>query len=171
VAAGAPPSGHGIINSGRLAMPLVAKRRGNRMGPWTYYAPLWLGTLIAAVAYLSNLSQLPPWPGWVHVLALAGGCPSVGLLCQLVLFGAQGMFAQVLPVPRGKSIRGRGAVVSGVLLLGGIALAVTTVLLGVEQLRTAATTTGVLGLILLLAAAITYAWHIPAAVRDFGGED
>ena len=53
------------------------------MGRWTYYAPLWLGTLLAAVLYVANLAQLPPWPVWVHVVGVVVGAPLVGLGLQL----------------------------------------------------------------------------------------
>jgi len=140
------------------------------VGRWTYYAPLWLGTLLAAGLYGANLAQLPPWPVWVHVVAIVVGAPLVGLGLQLGLIGAQGAFAQVLPVPWGRSIRGGGAVLAGSLLLVWFALGLICALLRSEGLVVAALVVGALALASLVAAVIVYVWHLPAAVRDFGSE-
>ena len=140
------------------------------MGRWTYYAPLWLGTLLAAGLYAANLAQLPPWPAWVHVVAIVVGAPLVGLGLQLGLIGAQGAFAQVLPVPWGRSIRGGGAALAGSLLLLWFALGLICALLRSEGLVIAALVVGALALASLVAAVIVYVWHLPAAVRDFGPE-
>ena len=138
------------------------------MGRWTYYAPLWLGTLLAAGLYAANLAQLTPWPVWVHVVAVVVGAPLVGLGLQLGLIGAQGAFAQVLPVPWGRSIRGGGAVLAGSLLW--FALGLICALLRSEGLGIAALVVGALALASLVAAVVVYVWHVPAAVRDFGRE-
>jgi hypothetical protein len=140
------------------------------VGRWAYYAPLWLGTLLVAALYVGNLGQLPPRPVWVHVVGVLVGAPLVGLELQLGLIGAQGVFAQVLPVPRGRSIRGGGAVLGGSLLLLWFALSLICMLLRSEGLGIAALVVGALALASLAAAAIVYAWHLPAAVRDFGPE-
>lgn len=141
------------------------------MGPWKYFAPLWLGAVGSAALYLLNLDRLPGWPAWVHVTAVAGGAPLLGVLLQLVTVGVQGAFAQVLPVPGGRSIRGRSAVVAGILLLGGLVFGAIGVYLGVEGLaKSSFVVGGVAGLSLLSAVAV-YFWALPAAVRDFGGRD
>jgi hypothetical protein len=140
------------------------------VGPWVYYAPLWLGSLLAAGLYLGNLGQLPAWPVWVHVIVVVFGAPLVGLVLQVALVGAQGAFGQVLPVPRGRSIRGGGAIFAGGLLLAWFAFTLVCVLLCVEQLLVAAFVVGVLAVVSLAAAGIVYAWNLPTAVRDFGEE-
>ena len=129
------------------------------MGPWTYYSPLWLGTIIAGVVGYNRLDQL--------TVLLVVGCVLVGVQCQLVMIGAQGIFAQVLPVPRGRSIRGRSAVVGGTCLLGGVAFGIVAVLLHLEEVRVAPLVLATLSLGCLAGVVITYAWYWPFAARDF----
>jgi hypothetical protein len=85
-----------------------------------------------------------------------------------MLIGVQGAFAQVLPVPAGRSIRGRGAVTGGLLIITCVALGAVAGLLQSEELARAALVVGVLSLAAGGAAAITYVWCWPIAVRDFG---
>ncbi|MGE0479785.1 MAG: hypothetical protein AB7Q17_04870 [Phycisphaerae bacterium] len=137
------------------------------MSRWTYYAPLWLGTLLAAALYAALRDQLPAWPLWLTYLAPLVGCPLVGLYAQLVLTGVQGAFAQVLPVPGGRSLRGSYAVVSGGFLLAALALAPIGALLLSERVRVAGVAVATGAGVCLAAALAAYAWGLPAAVRDF----
>jgi hypothetical protein len=137
------------------------------MGPWTYYSPLWLGAIIAGVVGYSALDQFPSMPVWLLWLVFVVGCVLVGVQCQLVLIGAQGIFAQVLPVPRGRSIRGRGAAVGGSFLIGWVVFSVVAVLFRSEEMRAAPLALGVVALLCLAGAVITYVWCWPLAVRDF----
>jgi biotin transporter BioY len=91
----------------------------------------------------------------------------VGIQCQLVLISAQGLFAQVLPVPRGRSIRGSGAMAGGGFLLGWVVFSVVAVLLRSEEMRGAPVVLGVISLACLAGAVVTYVWCWPTAVRDF----
>ena len=87
------------------------------MGPWAYYSPLWLGALLV-LALNDSLRGLMVWPEWLEWLAVAGVAVLAGVQAQVLTIGAQGLFAQVLPVPIGKSIRGGPAVLGGTLLIG-----------------------------------------------------
>ncbi|HPM23412.1 MAG TPA: hypothetical protein PLP66_05865, partial [Phycisphaerae bacterium] len=76
------------------------------MGRATYYSPLWLGALLVLALNepLRVGLTLPDATEWLIVAALA---IAAGLQSQVLLVGAQGAFAQVLPVPWGRSVRGR----------------------------------------------------------------
>lgn len=134
------------------------------MSVYTYFSPLWLGTLIAAAVLSAFYRDLP---STTRMWLAAAGCPGVGLLWQLALIGAQGAFAQVLPVPIGRSIRGRSAVVAGALILVAATGAVGTALVGYEQFDIVGKILAGVSAAALVGAAGTYAWSIPAAVRDF----
>lgn len=140
------------------------------MGRWAYYSPLWLGALLVLAMNDSLRAQLPKAEPWVQWLAVAGAAVLFGVQCQVLMIGVQGAFAQVLPVPRGKSIRGGAAVAGGWLLIGWFALSAVTGLLGYEEVTTAARVLGLLSLTSLVGAVIIYVWNIPAAVPDFGTE-
>ena len=129
------------------------------MGAWTYYSPLWLGTIIAGVVGYNRLHQL--------TVLFVVGCVLVGVQCQLVMIGAQGIFARVLPVPGGRSIRGRSAAVGGTCLLGWAAFGIVAVLLHLEEVRVAPLVLATLSLGCLAGVLITYAWCWPFAARDF----
>ena len=83
------------------------------------------------------------------------------------MVGVQGIFAQVLPVPRGRSIRGGGAVLGGTFLLAWAASSTVAVLLRSEEMRTAPLVIGIVSLVCLAGFLITYVWCWPVAVRDF----
>jgi hypothetical protein len=141
------------------------------MGRWTYYSPLLLGTVLSFILFLTYRELLPPLPAWLLWLSGCVGALLAGLCCQLVLIGSQGAFAQVLPVPSGRSIRGRGAVVTGVLALAGLGLGAVAGLLRAEEgLQFWSFLAGALSLASLLAAMAAYIWSLPAAVRDFADE-
>ncbi|MFH1748016.1 MAG: hypothetical protein ABIG44_13355 [Planctomycetota bacterium] len=137
------------------------------MGRWTYYSPLWLGTVITIVLQLSYQGITPGSGGGVHWLRVAGIGVGVGLFCQLVMLATQGAFAQVLPVPSGRSLRGGGAVLVGWLLLLGLLLGFAAVLLGMEKMGLVSIVVGALSLGTLLGSAIAYLWKWPVAQRDF----
>lgn len=137
------------------------------MGFWTYYSPLALGVVLTLTLHdtiRAHAPVMPAWAQWPFVVAVALG---VGLLCQLMLLGVQGAFAQVLPVPVGRSIRGRGAVVGGLLIIACVVLAAVAVLLGAEELLNAALVIGVLSAAAGAGAVCTYIWCWPVAARDF----
>ena len=141
------------------------------MGRWTYYSPLWLGAALSLVIMLTYRQFLPELSDWLLALVVAGACVLIGLVCQLVIVAVQGAFAQVLPVPGGRSVRGRGAVVCGWLLMAAIACGVVAGALWIEEgMWLASLVLAVLGLGLLCGAVITYLWCWPLAVRDFAEE-
>ena len=140
---------------------------GFAMGRWTYYSPLLLGTLLAALMCATYSELLPPMSTGLLVTVLIGGCVLAGVLCQFLMVAAQGMLAQVLPVPGGRSIRGRGAVAGGGLLLLWVATGAVAALLRAEGLGTAAVVLAIVSLASLIGAVLIYLWCWPTAVRDF----
>ncbi len=138
------------------------------MGPWAYYSPLWLGALVVLALNDALRASLPPMEPWVRWLVVAGVAVAAGVQSQVLMIGAQGAFAQVLPVPRGRSIRGGAAAGAGWLLIAWVVLSGVMVLLGYEAVTQAAVVLGVLSLGALAGAAVVYVWSIPAAVADFG---
>lgn len=139
------------------------------MNAWTYYSPLWLGALLVLALNdtIRGSMTYSDAKEWIIVAAYA---ISTGILCQGLLIGAQGAFAQVLPVPVGRSLRGGSAASAGWLLILAILLTGVTVLFAHEGAALAAKIAGALGLGALLGAAIIYTWNIPTAVADFGRE-
>ncbi len=136
------------------------------MGPFAYYTPLWLGTAISAALMHASGYGLE-WSFRVPLLILLG--IPVGLVAQLAMIGAQGAFAQVLPVPVGKSIRGRSAAVCGMLTLLAVAAASAGFVLVLEEeaINRATVVLLTIGGICAVCALGVYVWSLPAAVRDF----
>lgn len=139
------------------------------MSRWSYYSPLLLGiVLMFAMAeaffdqdFAKNLSDAARWT------ALALAAVGLGLVLQLLMVGGQGAFAQVLPVPRGRSIRGAAATTAGALLLAAGGLALVAGLIYNEETAAAAYALGAAGLACLAAALGIYIWCWPTAARDF----
>lgn len=134
------------------------------MSAFSYYSPFLLGVAFCALVIASGFEELV---GTQRIVAYAVACPLVGLLFQFKMVGVQGLMAQVLPVPVGKSIRGRGAVVTGVLLLAAVLCVDGAILLGVEGMTRVVTVLAMAGGAFAVAAFGAYAWSLPAAVRDF----
>jgi hypothetical protein len=127
------------------------------MSGWTYYAPFSLGTLGTAAAYCSRLSSMPSRPIWTHLLAPVFFVLT-GVVLQLGMIGLQGAFAGVLPVPLGRSIRGRVATVVGYLLLSCLVLGHIGITIGLLSAFS------LLPLVLTVLSAISL---LAAAVHDF----
>lgn len=141
------------------------------MGRMTYYAPLLIGFLFgAATANLAfpELDAASRWWFWTGVVLMG---LQVGVVCQTAMIGAQGVWAQVLPVPGGRSIRGQIAVFSGTCLLASMVTGVASGLLLLEDMTTPALIVGVLHWALLLTAIGGYIWGWPLARRDFADVD
>lgn len=139
------------------------------MNRWTYYSPIFLGAAFAVLAKDLYDDQLPLAGDWRYWTALSAVAVAFGLIGQAAMIGIQGAFAQVLPVPGGRSIRGRGAVVAGGLLLLSVGGSVVTGLLSWEALVLPVWVAGIVSTAALVAALITYAWCWPAAQHDFAG--
>lgn len=137
------------------------------MGRWTYYSPLWLGVLAVFLINERIRAGVPRWPEWQQWVLVAGVAVAVAVQLQVLLIGVQGAFAQVLPVPVGRSLRGRLAAVVGWLLIAWFVLAAVTTLFGLEAVNLPAMIVGGVALGVLAAAGACYAWGFPAAVRDF----
>jgi hypothetical protein len=136
------------------------------MGRWTYYSPLVLGMLLV-VAMNESLRAMLTMPDWQEWLIVVGVAAVVGIQCQILMIGAQGAFAQVLPVPMGRSIRGGAAMLAGWLLIAWVVLSAVTVLLGFEAVTQAAVVVGILSLAALVGMVVVYVWSLPAAITDF----
>ena len=141
------------------------------MGFWAYYSPLWLGFLVTLVLHDTVWANAPgDMPESAHWPFIVGAGLVCGLLCQFVMIGVQGAFAQVLPVPVGRSIRGRGAVIGGLLIIACGALAAVAGLLHSDGMTRAASIVGLLSLASAVGIAGTYFWCWPMAERDFDGK-
>jgi len=137
------------------------------MGPWTYYAPFWLGSILVGVAGYSHLDQYPQFEPWLRWTLFVVGCLLAGVQFQLVMIGTQGIFAQVLPAPGGRSIRGRGAAIGGALLILWFVAGAVGGVLKSKDLETAPLILGGIALAGLIGALMTYIWCWPIAARDF----
>ena len=138
------------------------------MGPWMYYSPLWAGTLVAALLYSVNISSFTNWPTWLQVVIVAISSPIVGLQLQVIMIGMQGAFAEVLPVPRGRSIRGRAAIAVGYLILAGVIFSVCGwALITLAVLIIPGIVLAVISSLSWVGALVVYLWYLPAAVQDF----
>lgn len=137
------------------------------MGRWTYYSPLLLGAFLVIAMNDALRKLMPAWTVQLQWLVVIGIAILVGLHTQVLMVGAQGAFAQVLPVPGGRSIRGGSAMLSGWLLIAWCGLSAVTVLLGYEAISTAAQILGFLSLAALAGALGVYFWALPTAVADF----
>ena len=145
------------------------------MGRWTYYSPLIFGIALAlvvrgplAAALAEKWKLTAPWLIWTAYII---GALFVGLLAQTAMIGFQGAFAQVLPVPGGRSIRGESAVRAGWLLLGALTLWITALVLSAQQLFLPMLIVMGVAAAVLVVAVLIYIWNIPAAVRDFPAGD
>lgn len=134
------------------------------MNVWTYYSPLLLGLAFGVMIAINNAPD-PVHSGYVAVAA--GWVLVLGLACQAAFTGMQGVSAQVLPVPIGRSIRGRGASVTGALLLLTVALAAAGAVLHFQKYHFGATVVFIAGAAAGLATGISYFWCLATAVADF----
>lgn len=137
------------------------------MGRWTYYSPLWIGALLIFSLNDAIRRGVAAYPDWQQWLIVVGAAIAGGLHCQILMLGTQGAFAQVLPVPGGRSIRGPAATMAGWLLALWFVLGIATVLLLMEGITTAAITVGSVTAATLIGAVLIYVWNLPAAVEDF----
>ena len=140
------------------------------MGRWSYYSPAMLGVVLAVITFFTYQELLPSWPAWQSGMVLVAASVGGGLVCQLAMVAAQGAFAQVLPVPGGRSIRGAGAAASGWLLLLALVVGLAAALLVVEHVRVATVIVAGLAGALASAAVVIYIWNWPTAIRDFRDE-
>lgn len=131
------------------------------MTRFAYYSPFWIGALIWIGILVAQEHSVFGDP------LLMGSVLAAGLACQFVMIGVQGAFAQVLPVPVGKSIRGRGAVITGCLILASSVVLGASGLIAMDEITPAAVVSGVIGAVLVLCALGAYIWCLPAAARDF----
>ena len=135
-----------------------------RMG---YLSPGILGALVGLIYAVFggdySTNQRLVLAAWLVPLLLVAG--------QLAMVAAQGIFAGVLPVPPGKSIRGTKCVVVGLFVVTGGAVGIVAYLLARVEIGTAAMIVGGAGLACWLAAVGLYIWSVPTAVTDFVRKD
>jgi len=136
----------------------------SRMG---YFSPGILGVLVGLVYALFggdySMSE-----------RLTLGCYLVPLLLiigQLAMVAAQGMFAGVLPVPPGKSMRGTKCLIIGLLIVVGGVSGLVVYLLSHAEGGLAAKVFGGVSLACWLTAIGLYVWSLPTAVADFVRKD
>lgn len=142
------------------------------MGPWTYYSPLWLGTIVAFAVFANSprLDWLPADGLFYWTIGVVGSL-LLGALCQLGMFGLQGAAAQVMPVPFGRSIRGRGAKVTGFLWILAIVATLAAGLVASDaDSRLPVLILGAGAAALAVCGVISYIWCASGAIPDFGAE-
>lgn len=137
------------------------------MNRWTYYSPLVFGALVVLALNEPLRAGMEGWQSGLQWALITIVAVVFGVQCQVLMVGAQGAFAQVLPVTGGRSIRGGGAVVAGWLLIAWFWLALVAALLLAERVNLAGVVVGGSALAALGGALIVYAWNLPAAVQDF----
>lgn len=137
------------------------------MGRWAYYSPLWLGFALGLLVKDAYADRLPASPVQLQWAAIAAVALLVGVVAQIVMVGVQGAFAQVLPVPAGRTIRGEGARLGGWCILVAVAGTLTAGQLFVEGLTGAGTWVLILAGAVWAGAIVTYVWNWPVAARDF----
>ncbi len=141
------------------------------MNALTYYSPLWLGVLIVVALNESVRGMVPTYSpaaqwGVVSIVAIVAA-----LQCQVLMIGAQGAFAQALPVPFGKTVRGGYAVFAGWMLIAWVGLSGVTVLLGYQAVTAASRMVGIASFAALGVFFATYFWSLPTATADFSTRD
>ncbi len=137
------------------------------MNRFTYYSPLWLGALISLTLHETIAQTSPGLPESAYWWFVGAVCVALGGACQLTLIGAQGAFAQVLPVPGGRSIRGAGAKLGGWMLMLGLALSAAGALLISPESAVTSRVAFVGAAACLVVCGIAYAWSWPTAEPDF----
>ncbi len=149
----------GVPQSSRYGMPI--------MGPWVYFSPLLVGAALVLALLDTLRAKAPAMPAWLMYVYLPSLVVAGGVAAQLLLIGMQGVRAQVLPVPFGRSIRGSSAAWAGYLILGCALSGVIAFLLASESLTTAAWILAVTATAMAIFAILLYVWSLPAAQSDF----
>ena len=145
-----------------------------------YYSPGIAGLLIGLiVGYETSASLgLPRFMTYALVPLLTA--IDLGLTCQLGVLGFQGLFAGVLPVPIGKTLRGTMCHLIGFLIVLGLLTRVGLSLAGsqfgvftlISELGAGVVLVwALIGLGCLLLALLLYVFSIPSAVADFPRDD
>lgn len=98
------------------------------MTKWQYWSPLLVGGVIGEVYGLQASMNSGGNPLITMGLLPLASALSWAILLQLAMFAAQALFAAVLPVPFGKSIRGTKCRVIGFLMLLGALIALFFIL-------------------------------------------
>ena len=134
------------------------------MGRMGYFSPGIIGALTGLVYTLFGVGD------YSALDRLVLGCflvPLLFMVCQLLMVAAQGVFAHVLPVPFGKSLRGTKCLAIGLLIVVAIGSSMVTGLLSRVEVGPAAMIVGGLSLVCWLTAIGLYLWSLPTAVADF----
>lgn len=139
------------------------------MGRATYYSPFGLGVIITLLMHgdivkLGQVATLPPAAQWAVVVLIS---LIVAVHMQLLMIGAQGAFGQVLPAPIGRSIRGRGAVLAGVLMIAYVGVGAAALLIRSDEFALVSNMLLIAAGAGIAAAIVTYVWCWPVAAHDF----
>lgn len=137
------------------------------MGPWVYFSPLLVGAGLMLALLDTLRAKAPAMPAWLMYVYLPALVIAGGVVAQLLLIGMQGVRAQVLPVPFGKSIRGSSAACAGYLILGCALSGVIAFLLASESLTIAAWILAISATAMAIFAILLYLWSLPGALPDF----
>lgn len=140
------------------------------MGPFAYYSPLLIGILLVLSMSGTIRESFPTYSDGAWYPMLAAFAIGAGVLCQAIMIGLQGVYAQVLPVPVGKSIRGGAAVAAGAMILISALSFAAWALLFSEWMILGAGIAVLIAIASLVGAGLVYIWNLPAAVRDFADE-
>lgn len=145
------------------------------MSRFTYYSPVLYGVVLVLVFQRALMTaaetQLHAEEMWQKYAALVLAALGAGVIAQLGLVAFQGAFAQVLPVPSGRSIRGTNAARAGWLAIGSLVLVCAWAVLWFQGVGFGAVLAGGGALASLAGAVIIYIWSLPAAVADFPAGD
>ncbi len=141
-----------------------------------YYSPGLVGLLIGLILGYETAAKAGLSPFWTYALVPLCVAIDLGLSCQLGMIGFQGLFAGVLPVPIGKSLRGTMCRAIGFLILLGLltrtglslALSRFSVFALIHELGVSGILAGVLVTLgCLLLALLLYLFSLPSAAADF----
>lgn len=140
------------------------------MSPFAYYSPMLVGVVLIFSMSGAIRESYPTYSDAAWYAMLTYLALRTAVHCQFIMIGLQGVYAQVLPVPMGKSIRGGAAVAAGsLILISALGFAAWALLIS-EWMVIGATIAAIIATGSGLGAAVVYVWNIPAAVRDFADE-
>ena len=137
----------------------------SRMG---YFSPGMIGALAGLVFAVFHSGDDGPAERLLLACVLV---PALFAYCQLLMIAAQGIFAAVLPVPFGRSLRGTKCVVIGSLIVAAAVSGKLAYLFSRTESGQATLILGALSLVCALASLGWYVWSLPTAMMDFGEQD
>lgn len=137
------------------------------MNALSYYSPILLGAVLVLILHDTLGGMVPAEPAGLHWAAYGGLALGGGLVAQLLMIGLQGTFARALPVPVGRTMRGRSALLVGLGILVSFVAVLLYGLFRAQGYDTAATGALWVALGMVAVVMVMYAWSWPTAQRDF----